>query len=924
MAIISIDTALLGAYLTAQNNLRTGTAVAGLLAGPLTAADRGPAVIPPWEIPLGDPSLSQKIIGIRTLDKFIDLKADSVLDSNGDNDSKKLFAMYNALIKLRILAEYAKSDLATTGLLSSLNAKLQQGLTEIQDFIQNETFDKALSLIFGTKKDNVQSQAALGKFQTEYIGGVIQVGERDDPIAGLTGTEKFTLKLTKGARTDSIVIDLSLMTDPLSISNIGKFINDQITAIQELDENSVLVPVYSTRFNTTQVITGQHAFKIKIAAGEDVTLTAADVQSSLVLTGTRMLPGADSVETSFVNKLNDLSGADPQFDYSEQIAAALPGGEVTVFQASEDDEAVTSTPLADTRAYAVATDSNGNIFVVGGTEGDFDGQFNQSGAEDIFLSKYDAAGNLVFKRLLGADAQAAGFAIAVDSNDNVIIAGKSTANLTSTAIIDNPDSFVIKFNNNGDELFTYQVQAGATDGALGLTIDASDDILISGFVDGQIDNAQTASGGRDAFFTKLSGVDGTVAFTHQFGTAGTDTATGIAIAADGNILVATTENGRAILHKFDVTSPSTEIFSVDLGALNGGKVTGLAVDGTAVYITGFTSNTALAGTIANAHSGGVDGFVTRIDDAGGSASAVYTSYIGSSGDDRARAVVVNGGDVYIVGHTDGALPGETLTGNRDGFVVKINGADGSHLFTKQLGAASSDFDINGIAFTTQGSSSLTVLGLPMGEIETDFTRTIVRQTTVRPGDQFFISINGGTKRKIIIEAGESFYSLAFKINRLSFLNIKANSLSTSDGPKLRIEALRGATIDIFAGPDGKDALRGLGITPGTLFDDLSDGDEEDDIEVGGIFGLELDRNVNLLTKRAAEFAFGALDLAAGIIQQAFRSLTRDPANEALKKLLAGPTTVVSGPVPQHLVNQLANFQAGLFRLTNGSTTIGFF
>lgn len=923
MAIIGIDATLIGAYLTARNNLQTGTAVPGLLAGPRSAPDRGPAVIPPWEIPLGDSSLSRKIAGIRGLDNFIDLRSDSVLNSNGDADSKKLFAMYNALVKLRTLAEFAKSDLATTGLLASLDAKLQAGLTEIQGFVQSQTFEKSLSLIFGTKKDNVQSQAALGKFQTDYIGGAIQVGARDDPIAGLTGTEKFTLKLTRGASTDSIVIDLALMTDPLSISNIAKFINDQIKTIQVLDANNVLVPKYATRFNTTEVVTGQHAFKIKIAAGEDVSLSAADVQPSLVLTGTRMIPGVGNVETSFVNKLNDLSGVNPQFDYSEQIAAALSGGEATVFRANEGDVGVTSSPVADTQALAVVTDSNGNIFVVGGTEGDFDGQFNQSGAQDIFLSKYDAAGNLVFKRLLGADAQAAGFAIAVDSKDNVIVAGKSTANLTTTALIDNPDSFVMKFNNNGDELFTYQVQAGATDGALGLTVDASDDILISGFVDGQIDNAQTASGGRDAFFTKLSGVDGTVTFTHQFGTAGTDTATGIAIASDGNILVAVNENDRAVLRKFDVTSPSTAIFSVDLGALNGGKVTGLAVDGTAVYVTGFTSNTALAGTIANAHSGGVDGFVTRIDDAGASAAAAYTSYIGGTADDRARAVAVNGGQVYVVGHAEGALPGESLTGKRDGFVVKINGADGTQLFTKQFGAPQSNFDVNGVAFTTQGSSSLTALGLPMGKIETDFTRTIDRQTTVRPGDQFFISINGGTKRKITIDAGDSFITLASKINRLSFLNIKASSLFTSGGPKLKIEALRGATIDILAGPAGKDALRGLGITPGTLFDEPVPAPVPAPDEVGGIFGLELDRNVNLRSKKAAEFAFGALDLAAGIVQGAFRSLTRDPAREALKKLLESQASI-SGPVPQFLANQIANFQAGLFRLTNGSSTIGFF
>ncbi|MFQ5534029.1 MAG: hypothetical protein ACE5EM_04305 [Sphingomonadales bacterium] len=930
MAIINLDFSLVANFLNAQTALRNGTAVPALLAGPPQAPNRGPAVIAPWELAADDRVLEAKIAGLRRKDKFIDLKADSVVKSRGDEDSKKLFALFNALNDLRTIAEFAASENTTSGLFKSLDATLQRGLTEIRGFVADTTFVKPLDLVFGTKKDHVVSQAALGRSKTEYVGSAIQVGARDDPIANLTGAEKFTISITKGATTDNIVVDLALMTDPLSISNIGKFINDQITAIQELDSNNNLVPKFATRFNTQEVAKGQFALKIKTNASEQISLSAADVTPSVVLTGTKEIPGVDSVETSFVNKLNDVSGVTPSFGFSREVASALPGEEPKIVEIDGKGLAagteIETIPLAETEARAVATDSEGNIFVIGGTAGDVDSHFNRSDGKDVFLYKYDSAGNVLFRRLLGADAQAEGFSVAIDSKDNVIVAGKSTDNLTATAVVDNPDSFVTKFDKAGKELFTYQVQSGSTDGAAAVSIDANDDILIAGFVDGKIDSAQTAAGGRDAFLTKLDGTKGTVTATHQFGTAGTDTAAGIAIAADGNILVASNENGRAILRKFNATTPSTAIFSVDIGALNGGDVTGLAVDGAAVYLSGFTSNATLGGTIVDPHSGGTDGFVTRINDAGASASVGYTSFVGSSADDRIRAVTVNNGDVFVGGHTTGSLPGETLSGKMDGFVAKFNGTTGVRQFVDQFGAPSSNFDVNGIAFTAQGSSSLSALGLPGGKIDTSTDRSIIQQTSVRDGDQFFIQINGGAKRKITIEAGDSFITLANKIDRLSFLNITARSSFSKNGPQIRIEGQRGATIDILAGPKGKDALKGLGILPTRLFDEVSTTDEEEDIisQIGGIFGLELDRGLNLRSQKGAEFSAGALDLAAGIAQRAFRSLTFDPEKERLKKLLETKKGSF-GPPPQHLANQLANLQAGLARLNSSTpTTFGFF
>ncbi len=56
------------------------------------------------------------------------------------------------------------------------------------------------------------------------------------------------------------------------------------------------------------------------------------------------------------------------------------------------------------------------------------------------------------------------------------------------------------------------------------------------------------------------------------------------------------------------------------------------------------------------------------------------------------------------------------------------------------------------------------------------------------------------------------------------------------------------------------------------------------------------------------------------LRSAFRTLNPDPALVALQNLAnqSGGGGGSSGPVPQYLSNQLANYQAGLQRLTAGS------
>ncbi|HEY8352455.1 MAG TPA: hypothetical protein VIK87_07910, partial [Sphingomonadales bacterium] len=366
----------------------------------------------------------------------------------------------------------------------------------------------------------------------------------------------------------------------------------------------------------------------------------------------------------------------------------------------------------------------------------------------------------------------------------------------------------------------------------------------------------------------------------------------------------------------DRDDPSNVLWSMDLGELGAGAITGIAVEGGNVYLAGYSDNAAFGQGVRNAHSGAQDGFVLRVDDLGSSADAVWTSFIGGESGDFIQDITASGGAVYVAGRTSGSLGDQERLGITEGFAAKIDGADGSQDWIRQFAAAGHN-GATGIAFTSNGQSVLTRLGLGPGTIHVNEPRDVISQTTARAGDHFYISINGRTKQKITIEEGDTFEKIAARINRLSLSYIKAEVTFTGDGRKLKITTKNGGEIQIFAGDGDRDALRSLGLEPTKILPNerlfvLN----EDKVEgqLGGVFALGLEKGLSVATERAAKYLQGTLGDALANIQRAYRSLFPDPLAEMLKQ----QAKISQGTVPAALQKQLANYEAGLNRLLAGS------
>ena len=935
--LVSFDTTSLMNYYTAKINVRS--AQASVSSNLSTQYTNNPAVTTPWDVPTQDKGIASRLAELRGQTSFFDMN-DPKVKAAGDNiDTKNLFGMYEALRRLRVVAEYAAADTTPSGILKGLNTQFQGGLTEVSDFLANTAFDKA-TVLFGEKAASITSEAGAGTTNYTYVGRSIVLGSVDTPVTGLTGTEQFTISLTKGLSHDDITVDLSQISGDITLQKIIDQANNKIAAITELDSEGNTVERYRTRLTIENTSDGIHGLKIRGFAGESVSLSAAQTSPTLTIAGTVQHTGTSSLKEGFLYSLGDLTNSSPTTISRTQITATAPGAAAIAeadakANADNKDYVAPEIDKASAEARATATDANGNTFIVGAAQGDIGGQLYQASSQDVYLSKYDSAGNLVWSRLLGASGNSAGYSVATDSQGNVVIAGQTDENLTTSSVIDSTDSFVTKYSAEGEELFTRQVQAAATDGALGVTIDSNDDIYVSGYVGGVIDANATNAGGNDAYIQKISGTDGTVAYTHQFGTSGADKANAVAIADDGNLLVVSQENGNAVLHKFDITDPTNELYSVNLGALGDGAVTDVKTDGSGgIYVSGFTDNGAFGvGSTATAHHGGTDGFVAKLTDNGSSASNNYTSFVGGTGDDQVYSLATDSGNVYAVGGTDAGVNGETLISSRDGFAVKLDGATGSQVWTQQFGGGQGLSAASSVSINSQGESVLSKLGLPTGEIAADQSRTIVSQSSVRAGDYFYVSVNGGTKLRVAVSADDTFKTLARKINTMSFLYMSARASYSSDtGDTLTIQAERGAKIDLIPGDGEHDALKGLGIAPTKIVDDKSSSSSSSSTSTSSgvpslsdianknnssssdtppetVFGLDLSSTLHLTDKKSAQYALSRIDAAMSAIRNMYRTLNPDPLVEALKKQKA------TGPAPAYLQAQLANYQAGLARIS---------
>ncbi len=145
-------------------------------------------------------------------------------------------------------------------------------------------------------------------------------------------------------------------------------------------------------------------------------------------------------------------------------------------------------------SFAVAVDSSGNIYITGGTEGDFDGQ--NAGNYDVFLSKFSNLGEELWTTQVGTFAHEEGRALAVDALGNAYVSGSISSGTTQSG-----DAFLMKFDSLGNEVWTSRVGSDDGDFSYSVALDAEGDVYMSGFTGGDLGGP--SFGTSDAFLVKF-------------------------------------------------------------------------------------------------------------------------------------------------------------------------------------------------------------------------------------------------------------------------------------------------------------------------------------------------------------------------------------------------------------------------------------
>src|SRR5476649_1222075 len=719
---------------------------------------------PPWNTPnTNDAVQNAKVLGTTN---FLDtsnvpLSAGATTDAKMEQDNQKLFSLYSAVNTLAYLSKMAQSSTATSGQLAGLNARFQTGLAQVQQYLGSTSFNN-FNLQAAKPSPSVTSTAgiAFGGF-TYATKQLVTNPNLNNALPGLSASDSFTIGIKKGAVTTNVPIDLSQVPGTLNLSNIVSYINSQLSAA------GFSTRVQKTQQGGTDTSDTNATYGLQVTPGgiEQVSFSAASTPS-LYLLGNSGL----ATETNTVTNTETSAVTTTPPDQSGRLTklSSLDGTPSNTF--SVNQQATTGT----TSAQATAVDASGNIYVIGTATGNFSNQLNQ-GTQDVYLTKYDSAGNVVFQNLLGSGGSASGYGLALDPSGGVVVTGASTADLTTTSVADgNNDSFVARYDANGNQMWIKQIQTLATNQSNTVSVDASGNIIIGGSVSGGVIGAgQVAQGKGDAYLAKFDS-KGKLLAESQFGTSGADSVAATAVGSDGSLYVASTQNGHAIVAKYaggDITS--APVWTEDLGALqSGGTIGGLAVSNGKVYVSGSTSNANLTAggqaTIAAASSGGTDAFVADISDNGTSATANTVTYIGTSGTDTGGDVTVGSdGTVYVTGTTTGTFAGASRNAPNvtNAFATSIS-TTGAVNWTKQFGGADGVSTGSGIAIDPNGSSVLDALGLPRGAITLNQSVDLTQQTTLRAGDTFQIKVEGAAARTstISIDQGETFDSLVTKIN----------------------------------------------------------------------------------------------------------------------------------------------------------------
>lgn len=318
----------------------------------------------------------------------------------------------------------------------------------------------------------------------------------------------------------------------------------------------------------------------------------------------------------------------------------------------------------------VAVDSEGNVYAAGFASGPING-VEFSGYTDLFIAKYDPDGNLLWVKLQGHNREDKLLDVAVNQS-GVYAVGYGEGNFGGDFSLGGRDGVITKYTKEGKLVWTRFVGSGANDELQTVQLDSASNIYAAGFIgEDAIATRNLSKGSNDGILVKYT-PEGTAAWIKYFGTTDLDEASALAI-GDQRIYIggltsgSLKEQNRGDFDFFvsSFTTLGNLWWERQSGSSKKDKVTAMIYQDKTVYTAGYIGNPLLG----LPYQGSDDVFIIGYDTAG---NIVWHKTLGTASADRAYGLVYNNGGLFVGGWTSGNLDGETNNGDVDIFIAKYD------------------------------------------------------------------------------------------------------------------------------------------------------------------------------------------------------------------------------------------------------------
>jgi parallel beta-helix repeat protein len=428
------------------------------------------------------------------------------------------------------------------------------------------------------------------------------------------------------------------------------------------------------------------------------------------------------------------------------------------------------------RGYGIAVDSLDNIYITGSKWGGISG-------DDLVLIKYDSIGNQVWNTTWDDNAYEEGHDIIIDSSNNIYIAGKISndlllikfnssgdvqwyrkwdfdsyedwANGIAIDTLNNiyivgrvgndttqdADLIIVKYDNNGTELWNRTWGGANTDVAYAVTVDSSNDVYVTG------ETWSYGAGMNDILLIKYNS-SGDLLWNLTWGVVANDGGYDIALDSAENIIITgfSDKYNNAFIIKFNQSG--AEIWeNYWQGFYNYSSARGIVLDSyDNIYISGIC------------YSPIFDFFTLKFNSSG--ALAWYREEGGPEIDRGEKIALDSSFNVYVVGTTE-----SYGVGSSDLWLLKYSQKPASFNLTSDADTPDNDGEFNLYWNNSIGADNYTVY--THNKTITEINSTVTEVINGLTNNSYFISgKNNGTYYYVIVAFNEygNITSNCIKIN----------------------------------------------------------------------------------------------------------------------------------------------------------------